>query len=74
MGVDLERQLDERRTREQLDASVEALPAGQRHALCLQLAGHSYREIADELGIEEKSASARISRARSRLKQRFGTS
>lgn len=50
--------------RARLDAAIDALPEGLRRAIRLQLAGYSYREIGETLGIAEKSASSRVSRAR----------
>jgi len=56
-------------SRRALSSAVEGLPAAQREPLALQLAGHSYKEIGDALGLTESNVSARISRARARLKR-----
>ncbi len=61
--------LDARRRRHALMRAFAALPANQREALGLKLAGHSYREIASRLQISESNVSVRITRARKTLRR-----
>lgn len=69
---DLEDELELRRQRALVAQAMTTLPPGHRDALSLQLAGHAYREIADELGITESNVSARVTRARQTLARTIG--
>ena len=53
--------------REQLERAIERLPDGSRGALALRLAGKTYAEIAQILGISEQNVSVRLVRARQRI-------
>ena len=49
--------------------TIERLPEGQRDVLRLAFVeGHSYQEIAQQLGISEGNVKTRVNRARSRLR------
>ncbi len=64
---DTEADLDLELLRSQLREAVGRLPEIHREALELQLAGWSYRQIGERLGVTESNASARVSRARKAL-------
>ncbi len=68
-GPGLDEQLERARKCARLETAMDSLPCGQREALTLRLEGLSYREIAERLGISDKAASVRITRARQRLRR-----
>ncbi len=55
-----------------VEEAIESLPDSHREPLTLQLAGYSYREIGERLGLTESNVSARVSRARARLREQLG--
>lgn len=70
-GPSPELRLDDAERRAALRRALCDLPRRQREAIELLLAGLSYREIADRLGISESNASVRITRARQRLRSQL---
>lgn len=64
-----ERRLERARQRERLVNAIAELPLGMRQVVTLHLEGLRYAEIGEIVGITEKNVSARLSRARARLKE-----
>ena len=61
--------MDDREDLARLMIAIERLPEGQRDVLRLAFVeGHSYQEVALELGITEGNVKTRVNRARSRLR------
>lgn len=59
--------------RRRLERALARLPEGLESTLTRRLAGQSYTEIADALGISEQNVSVRLVRARERISQELRT-
>jgi RNA polymerase sigma-70 factor (ECF subfamily) len=59
--------------RERIEAAVDALPEIYRTVFLMHdLEGFNHGEIADALGVAEGTSKARLSRARSKLRETLG--
>lgn len=64
----IEAAIDAARQRDQLDAAMDAVPAGERRMIELVADGRTPSQAADVLGITHGAARVRLSRARRRLR------